>query len=101
MDIRFEHTFVVRYRGLRLIPSRTAARELLAHGLSAHDCRDVLEEGYAPRKRRSGTIERWLDVGEKTYNVVVVRVYNHAYREEIWLITHTGIFGRKKWLRKS
>ena len=97
MDIRFEHTFNVRYRGLRLVPTARADRELLRLGLSLDDCREILEHGYEARKRRRDTIERWFDVGHKTYNVVAAQSYNWAYREEVWLIIHAGMFTRKPW----
>jgi hypothetical protein len=88
--------FGVRYKGLRVIPSRTAARELTRHGFMLEDCKEILERGYSPRKRRSGTVERWLDYGRDTYNVVVVRPLNYASGEEVYLITHFGRFTKKQ-----
>ena len=87
----------LRYRGLRLIPSKTAMRELIQHGATLEDCNDILEEGYpAPRKRAKGTIEQWLDRGNKTYNTVVVKSYNYFYGEDVYLVTHFGSFRRRK-----
>ncbi len=85
--------FNLRYKGLRLIPSKSASDEMLRYGMRINDCRIVLEEGYdAPRKRRKDIEEKWLDRGKKTYNVVVVRSFNFMYNEDVWLITHVGKF---------
>lgn len=70
--------FDVRYRGLRLIPSKSAGRELLEYGLMIADCKEILENGYEPRKRGRNTIEKWMDFGNKTYNVVIVKSYNYS-----------------------
>lgn len=89
--------FDLRYRGLRLIPSKTAMRELIKYGATLEDCKDILEQGYpAPRKRAKGTIEQWLDRGNKTSNTVVVKSYNYFYGEDVYLITHFGCFRRRK-----
>ncbi len=84
------------YQGLSIIPSRSAMRELSRYGLDAEDCKEILEQGYSPRKRGKKTVEKWLDVGKKTYNVVVVRSYNYQFKEEIYLIKHVGRFSRKR-----
>ncbi len=85
--------FELRYHGLRLIPSKAAAEELAKYGLMIQSCKKILEEGYdAPRKRAKDTEEKWLDRGNKTYNVVVVRSFNYMYNEDVWLITHLGKF---------
>ena len=60
------------------------------------DCKDILEDGYAPRKRSKDTIEKWLDCGNKTYNVVIVKSYNFMYKEDVYLIKHIGRFSIKK-----
>ena len=42
----------IRYQGLRLIPSRSAMREMMKLGLAIEDCKAMLEQGNdAPRKR--------------------------------------------------
>lgn len=85
--------FNVRYKGLRLIPSKSASDELLKHGLMLQDCKEILESGYdAPRKRARDTEEKWLDRGTKTYNVVIVKSFNSMYNEDVWLIIHLGRF---------
>lgn len=88
--------FDVRYKGLRIIPSRSAGRELVKCGLMIADCREILEDGHEPRKRSKGTIEKWMDFGDKTYNVVVVKSHNFLYREDVYLIIHMGKFTKKK-----
>lgn len=85
--------FNLRYKRLRLIPSKTASGEMLKYSLMIRDCKNILEKGYdAPRRRAKDTEEKWLDKGNKTYNVVVVKSVNHSYREDVWLITHIGKF---------
>tara|TARA_Y100000310_G_scaffold322234_1_gene381044 strand:- start:1525 stop:1806 length:282 start_codon:yes stop_codon:yes gene_type:complete len=87
--------FGLRYKTLRLIPSKTAAEEMLKYGLMISDCKHILKEGYdAPRKRAKDTEEKWLDKGNKTYNVVVVKSFNFMYNKDVWLITHVGRFTR-------
>ena len=88
--------FDIRYNGLRLVPSKSAMREMIKLGLDLIDCKEILENGNpAPRKRSIGTEEKWLSKGVKTYNVVVVRSFNCFHNEEVQLITHIGKFGRK------
>ena len=92
--------FDVRYKCLRLIPSKAAGIELLKYGFMLEDCKEVLEKGYVARKRAKETVEKWMDVGNKTYNVVVVKSFNHMYNEDVWLITHIGKFTKKKGIGK-
>ena len=86
----------LRYRGLRIVPTLSAAREMADLGMMLLDVQEVLESGYsAPRLRRKGTIEKWLSIGKKTYNVVLVKDHDEYLNEEIWLIIHRGRFSRK------
>ena len=87
--------FDIRYKGLRLIPSKSAGRELIQYGFMIEDCKEILDRGYSPRKRKEGTIEKWMDIGSKTYNVVVVQSFNYLYNEDVYLITHFGGFTKK------
>ena len=60
---------------------------------------EVLERGYdcAPSKRATSTIERCLDRGKKTVKVVVAEsVRRHPEDQEVWLITHVGLTGRRR-----
>ena len=88
--------FDIRYKELRLIPSKTAGKELIKYGFMIEDCKEILEKGYSPRKRKKGTIEKWLDYGDKTYNVVVMNSFNYLYNEDVYLIIHFGEFTKKK-----
>jgi len=87
--------FKTTYKGLKLIPSKSAAEELLDYGLTIEDCKDILENGYAPRKRGKNTVEKWMDSKDKTYNVVIVKSYNFTNKEEVYLITHVGRFTKR------
>ncbi|MFO8016217.1 MAG: hypothetical protein R6U32_03875 [Candidatus Woesearchaeota archaeon] len=83
------------YKGLRIIPSMSAMRELMKHGKTLADAADVLEEGYdAPRKRARGKVEKWLDRGRKTYNAVAAKARHD--REDVWILIHFGRFTRRK-----
>lgn len=93
--------FDVRYKGLRLIPSKSAGRELLKYGLMIADCKEILEKGYEPRKRGKDTIEKWMDFRNKTYNVVIVKSYNYFYQDDVYLIKHVGKFTKKKFRRQK
>ena len=87
----------VLYEGLRISPSHSAMRELMAEGLTLEDVKEVLENGVpAPRKRKRGVIEKLLSKGSKTYNAVVVLCHNEVLKEDIWLLIHFGRFTRRK-----
>ncbi len=89
--------FTVTYQGLRIAVSLSAARELMEEEKTVDDVVEVLETGYdAPRKRRVGTIERWLNKGNKTYNAVIVKDHDNSMNEEVWVLIHFGRFTRRK-----
>ena len=49
------------YRGMKIIVSYSAMRELMKYGMDIEDVVEVLEKGQdAPRKRGRGKIEKWL-----------------------------------------
>ena len=86
-----------KYDGLRIAISHSAMQELMQEGKTIYDVVDILEKGYdAPRKRKSGTIEKWLDKGKKTYNAVIVKDYYEILKEDCWVLTHFGKFTRRK-----
>ena len=86
----------VRYDGLRIAVSLSATRELMDEEKTMFDVAQVLEEGYdAPRKRKEGTIEKWLDKGKKTYNAVIAKDYDDTMQEEVWVLIHFGKFTRR------
>ncbi|MBI2672012.1 hypothetical protein HYX16_03710 [Candidatus Woesearchaeota archaeon] len=92
---------MIRYNNLRLIPSKTAAREMLKHGFMTEDCKTTLENSYKSRKRQEDTTEKWMDLRSKTYNIIVVKSFNHFYGENVYLIKHFGMFTKKKGLNKK
>jgi len=61
-----------------------------------YDVVEVLEQGYdAPRKRKAGTIEKWMDVRNKTFNAVVAKDHNETMKENCWVLIHFGKFTRR------
>ena len=89
--------FGEKYNGLRIIVSDSAMRELMREEKTLYDVVEILEQGYdAPRIRKEGTIEKWLDKGNKTFNAVVVQDYNEIMKEECWVLIHFGKFSRRQ-----
>ena len=86
-----------KYDGLRIAISHSAMQELMQEGKTIYDVVDILENGYdAPRKRKQGTIEKWIDKGKKTYNAVIVQDYHEILKEDCWVLIHFGKFTRRK-----
>ena len=89
--------FTDRYKGFRIAITDSAMRDLMKEEKTLHDVVKVLEEGYnAPRKRKEGTIEKWLDKGNKTFNIVIAKDYDEIMKEECWILIHFGKFTRRK-----
>jgi hypothetical protein len=89
--------FSSTYRGIRIAVSHAAMQELMREGMSIPDVIEILEEGDdAPRKRKKGTVEKWLTKGNKTYNAVIVKDYHELMKEECWLLIHLGKFTKKR-----
>ena len=87
--------FNEKYKGLRIAISHSAMQELMQEGKTIYYVVEILENGCeAPRKRKEGTIEKWLDKGKKTYNVVIVKDYHEILREDCWVLIHFGKFSR-------
>ena len=85
-----------KYHGLRIAVSDSAMRELVKEGKTLYDVVEILENGHdAPRKRKSGTIEKWLAKGKKTYNAVIVKDYHEILKEDCWVLIHFGKFTRR------
>ena len=85
--------FYERYKGLRIAVSYSAMRELMREEKTLIDVVQILEDGYdCPRKRKAGTIEKWLDKGNKTYNAVIVKDYDEILKEGCWVLIHFGKF---------
>ena len=74
------------YRGLPIIPSKTAGRELLELGLDLFDVQEILEYGYdcAISRRKEGVLEKCVDIGRKTTKVVVAKSYNYSMQQDVW-----------------
>jgi len=88
--------FNEKYKGLRIVVSDSAMRDLMNEEKTLYDVVGVLEEGYdAPRKRKAGTIEKWLDKGGKTFNAVVAQDYNEILKEDCWVLIHFGKFSMR------
>jgi hypothetical protein len=86
-----------RYKGLRIHVSYSAMQELCKYEKTLFDIVNIVEKGYdAPRKRKTGTMEKWFDKGKKTYNVVLSKDYNEILAEECWVLIHFGRFTRRK-----
>ena len=86
-----------KYSGLRIAVSNAAMIELVKEEKTLYDVVQILEEGHdAPRKRKVGVIERWLNKGGKTFNVVVAKDYDEILQEECWVLIHFGKFSRRK-----
>ena len=86
-----------KYKGLRIAVSHSAMEELMQEGKTVYDVVEILENGYdAPRKRKSGTIEKWLNKGKKTYNAVIVKDYHEILKEDCWVLIHFGKFNRRQ-----
>jgi hypothetical protein len=89
--------FGEKYKGLRIIVSDSAMRELMKEEKTLYDVVEILEQGYdAPRKRKEGTIEKWMDKGNKTFNAVIVQDYNEIMKEDCLVLIHFGKFSRRK-----
>ena len=100
-DIYPYNMFSLVYKGLRIIPSKSAAEEMTLLGLTINDCKKILELGYeAPRKRAKDKEERWFNSGNKIYNIVIGMAFNNFYKEDVWVIIHVGRFTKKQYGKK-
>ncbi len=89
--------FIERYKDLRIAVTHSAMRELIKEEKTLYDVVEILEEGYdAPRKRKAGTIEKWLGKGNKIFNVVIIQDYDEIMKEDCWVLIHFGKFTRRK-----
>lgn len=90
------HMFNRSYRGLKIAVTDAAMREMVKHGRDMYFVVKILEWGYdAPRKRKEGTIEKWMDKGSKTFNAVIVKDYDEVIKEDCWVLIHLGKFSRR------
>ncbi|MFO7618330.1 MAG: hypothetical protein R6W91_01535 [Thermoplasmata archaeon] len=86
------------YKYCQLIPSRSALKEMYDLGFDLFMVTEILEEGYdcSRSRRTAGTIERCIDRGGKTLKAVAVQSYNHSLGAEVWVITHVGMFTKRR-----
>lgn len=76
--------------------SHAAMRELVKHDATLYEVVFILEHGYdAPRKRKRGTMEKWYDKGQKTFNVVIAQDYHEHLQESCWVLIHFGCFTKR------
>ena len=88
--------FEGKYKECNIVVSDSAMRDLMNEEKTLYDVVKVLERGYdAPRKRKAGTIERWLDKGTKTFNAVIAKDYNEIMKEDCWVLIHFGKFTKR------
>lgn len=85
----------VRFKGLRIEPALSAARELLKHDMDLADAVEVLNSGYecGPSKRKPNIIEKCMRRGGKEFKAVAAKVsvrYPDGYYEELWRLIHVG-----------
>jgi len=89
--------FNEKYKGIRIAITDSAMRELMKEEQTLYDVVEILEEGQdAPRKRKTGTIEKWLDKGKKTFNVVIAKDYDNISKEDCWVLIHFGKFSKRR-----
>ncbi|MBU2100313.1 hypothetical protein KKG83_08135 [Candidatus Micrarchaeota archaeon] len=83
-----------KYKGLILIPSSSADKELAKYGLLLSEIIEVLEQGFDCNrsKRKKDTLEKCVRKGKKQLKAVIVKSYNFSLEEECWLLIHVGIF---------
>ncbi|MEE8167765.1 MAG: hypothetical protein V3T58_02690 [Candidatus Hydrothermarchaeales archaeon] len=88
---------ILEWKGLPVIPSKSAADEMYREKLLIHDIVEILENGYdCARSRRGADVyERCVDTKNKTLKVVVARSYNYDLKSEVWVVTHVGMFTRR------
>ena len=88
----------LKYKGLEILITDAAMRELFKHGCDDLDILEILKEGYdcSRSKRAKNIIEKCIDIKKKTMKVVVAQSYNHALKEEVWVVTHFGITTKRK-----
>ena len=78
----------VCWKGLRIVPSYSALREIVNLRLDEEDLKQILEHGYDCEKSRGkGIMVRCLARGKRVTKIVVVKSYQRWSKERIWLIT--------------
>ncbi|MEK6923733.1 MAG: hypothetical protein AABW54_00660 [Candidatus Micrarchaeota archaeon] len=87
-DILFE----VRFRGLLIVPSLSAYRELEELALDLNDVKDVLENGRETSSpRKPSVVEKIVRRDGKALRAVVVRDFNGFLSQDVFVVTHVSI----------
>ena len=85
-----------KWRGLSLIPSKSATKEMYDLSMTISDVKYILENGYSCEKsrRKQGTYEKCFDRKRKTFRVVVSKTYHYVEKKNVFVIIHVGIHSR-------
>lgn len=86
------------FEGIALIPTRSALKEMFDLGFDLFMVAEILEKGHdcSRSKRTAGTIEKCIDRAGKTLKAVAVQSYNHSLDMDVWVITHVGMFTKRR-----
>ena len=84
-----------RWRGLLIVPTNQARREMEELDIDLFDAVDILENGFdcAKSTRGARVYERGIRKGKKILRVVVVQIevqYHDRSVEKIWKVIHVG-----------
>ena len=84
-----------RWRGLLIVPTNNARREMEGLDMDIFDAADILENGFdcAKSLRGSSVYERCIREGRKVLRVVAVPAevqYPDGSVEKVWKIIHVG-----------
>lgn len=95
----------LKYNGMRIEPTLSAARELAEEGKDLDDVAQILNEGYdcSASKRKKNIIEKCIRKGSKEYKVVAAETevaYPDRYVEAVLRLIHFGKVSYKKQRRK-
>jgi hypothetical protein len=84
------HFIYPEWKGLPIIPSDAAMRELFDSKMDLIDVKEILELGYdcAKSKRKKEVLERCLERKGKSIKVVVAKGYNYSLKTDCWVVIH-------------
>ena len=82
------------YKGKLIFPTKTALDELSDLDLDLYQVIDILEHGFAIRKRKKNVIEKGMAKSRKVVNVVVVDMGNY------YELIHAGQFTLSRKFKK-
>lgn len=88
----------ISYNGLPIRPTKSAYYELKELNMDLYDVVQILQEGCecSTSERKEGTVEKCLDIKNKTIKVVVARSYEFWSKREVYAIIHVGKFKVRK-----